>query len=312
MLYAFCFQSVVGLLIIFWVGSCSEKKSFCVYTSEWDFNRIIFCLIKGVLFMKRNVLSLALGLLSCFVFFSCLDDDDDGYYVSYGVVRNMNSTSDYEIYTDKGNTLVVTKSQATGFELEDDKRVLVYFDILSEENANKNVYEIRVNYFFNLLSKPIVNESFILQNEEARRDSIGDDPFSRISAWFGGDFINIDFEVWHAQNSDVKHMINLVYDDTRADADTVYLRLYHNAFGEVPKDNIIHNLYQGIGKSSFKVSDLLPENVSSKPFRLSWTQYDSSLRPIERSGTLDFKKGETESDKSLSKSTGIETSIAIK
>lgn len=260
--------------------------------------------------MKRNVLNLALGLSSVFLFFSCLDDDDNDLYVSYGVIQNMNSVSDYEIFTDKGNTLVVTKS-STSTPVENDQRVYVYYDILSDKNSNKNVYEIHVNGFFNLLTKPMVYESFILQDEEARRDSIGNDPFSRISAWFGGDYINIDFEVWHAQSSDKKHMINLVYDDTRVNADTVYLRLYHNAYGEVPENHNL-SLYRGIGKSSFKVSDLLPQNVSSMPFRLTWTQYDSSLRPVEHSGTIVFKKGDTEIDKSLTKSTGFDTSIAVK
>lgn len=260
--------------------------------------------------MKRNVLNLALGLLSGFLFFSCLDDDDDDLYVSYGVVQNMNSANDYEIYTDKGNTLVVTKS-STSTTVENNQRVYVYYDILSDKNSNKNVYEIHVNGFFNLLTKPVVHESFILQDEEARRDSIGNDPFNQIYAWFGGDYINIDFEVWHMQNSDKKHMINLVYDDTRLNADTVYLTLYHNAYGELPGYNNM-SLYQGIGKSSFKVSDLLPQDVTSKPFKLTWTEYNYSFEPVERSGTIIFKKGEGESDKSLSKASRIETSIAVK
>ena len=106
-------------------------------------------------------------------------------------------------------------------------------------------------------------------------------------------------------------MINLVYDDTHTNADTVYLTLYHNAYSEVPVDNNLY-LYRGIGKSSFKVADLLPQGVQSKPFRLNWVEYDGNFNPVKRSGTLVFQAGGTESDKSLSKSTGIDNSIEVK
>ena len=220
--------------------------------------------------MKKNVLFLSFGLLSLFMFFSCLGEDED-VYVSYGVIQHFSSANNYEILTDKGNTLVVTKSH-TSQSIENDKRVLVNYEILSDKEKNRNIYEVRVNGFYSLLSKPPVYESFILQNEEVRRDSIGNDPFNRIAVGFGGNFINIDFELWHVQYSNEKHFINLVYDDLRADADTIYLGLYHNAYGEVLGNN--HYLYKGAGRCSFKISDLLPEGVTSKPVKLTWTQYN--------------------------------------
>jgi len=220
--------------------------------------------------MKKNVLILSFGLLSLFMLSSCLGEDED-IYVSYGVIQNFNAANNYEILTDKGNTLVVTKSHTSQSSIENDKRVLVNYEILSDKEKNRNIYEVRVNGFYNLLSKPLVYESFILQNEEVRRDSIGDDPFNKIYAGFGGNFINIDFEFGFVQYSNEKHMINLVYDDLHADADTIYLRLYHNAYGEVPGKN--HYLYNGVGRCSFKISDLLPEGVTSKPVKLTWTQY---------------------------------------
>ncbi|MDR2915849.1 MAG: hypothetical protein LBV74_13625 [Tannerella sp.] len=257
--------------------------------------------------MKRNVLNLSLGLLSAFLFFSCLDDDDD-VYVSYGVVQNFNSASNYEILTDKGNTLVVNKSY-TAETLENDKRVLVNYEILSDKG--KNIYEVRVNGFYNLLSKPLIKESFILQDEEARRDSIGNDPFSHIYAVFGGNFINIDFEVWHLQDSNEKHMINLVYDDTQANADTIYLTLYHNAYGEVPGKDL--SLYRGAGRSSFKISDLLPEGVSAKPVKLTWTQYGANYEPLVYSDSGTFKLGNTSgTNESLLRNIGFDSSIVVK
>jgi len=250
--------------------------------------------------MKRSILNFSLGVLSFFLFFSCLDDDND-IYVSYGVIKNATSSNNYEILTDKGNTLVVTKSH-TGQTIENDKRVLVNYELLSDKNQNKNVYEIQVNGFYSLLSKPLVNESFILQKEDARRDSIGNDPFIAISARFGGDYVNINFELLYKQGSDVKHMINLVYDDTRASADTIYLRLYHNAYDEVPGKGLF--LYKDLGRCSFKISDLMPEGVTSKPIRLTWIEYNHNYEPVERSGTDVFKLGNaSEKDKNFERAT---------
>ena len=220
--------------------------------------------------MKKNVLKLCTGLLSFFVFFSCLADKEE-VYVSYGVIHNVHSSNDYEILTDKRNTLMVTKSFTNG-KIEEGKRVLVNFEILSEKERNGNIYEVSVNGFYNLLSKPVINESFILEEEATRRDSIGNDPFTLVLAGFGGDYVNIDFNMLYLNHSHTKHLINLIYDDTRADADTIYLTLCHNAYGEVAGKG--YYLQDGVGRSSFKISDLLPPGVTSKHVQIAWLEAD--------------------------------------
>ncbi|MDR0699457.1 MAG: hypothetical protein LBG28_09630 [Tannerella sp.] len=206
------------------------------------------------------------------------------------MIRNVTSNDNYEILTDKGNTLAVTKSY-TSQTIENDKRVLVNYEILSDKDKNKKIYEVKVNGYYNLLSKPLVNESFILQEEEVRRDSIGNDPFVNVSAWFGGNYINIDFNILYEQNVNKKHMINLIYDDIQAAADTIYLTLRHNAYGEVPAKGVY--LYKGWGRCSFKISDLLPEGVTSKPVKLMWTQYGYNYEAKECSDNGVFKTGNT-------------------
>ena len=258
--------------------------------------------------MKRNAFNLFFVLFSFLVFFSCLNDRDD-IKVSYGVIRNVNSVNNYEILTDKGNTLIVTKSH-TSQTIENDKRVLVNYEVMSDKEKNKKIYEVSVNGFYNLLSKPVVYESFILQDEEARRDSIGNDPFNQIDAAFSGDFININFEVLHLQYSNVKHMINLVYDDMRADADTIYLTIYHNAYEEVPGKGLY--LQKGFGRSSFKISDLLPSGVASKVVQIKWTEYGYQ-NPVVHTSTGLFKAGETSGTNSrFSQNIGFDSSIEIK
>ena len=254
--------------------------------------------------MKRKFFILSFGLLSVFLLSSCLDNDFVDYYVSYGVIQNVNSKNDYEILTDKGNTLVVTKSYSSQ-SIEEGKRVLVNYEILSDDKKNKKIYEVKVNIFYSLLAKPLIDESFILQNEEFYRDSIGNDPFNSISARFGGEYINIDFEVFHSQYSNKKHMINLVYDDLRADADTIYLSLYHNAYGEIPGKE--QGLVLGYGKSSFKIADLLPEGVTSKHVRLTWTEYQSyghDPKVYSKTGVFKLGNNDAQEEKSLTRDIG--------
>ena len=220
--------------------------------------------------MNKNVLNVFFGFLFAIVCFSCADDDVN-IYASYGVIQNISSDNNYEILTDKGNTLVVTKSY-TSLEIEEGKRVLANYEILSDKQQDKYIYEVKVNGFYNLLSKPLVNESFILEDEDTRRDSIGNDPFIQLLSVFGGDYINIDFELFFRQNSSTKHLINLIYDDTSGDTDTLRLTLRHNAYGETLAKS--YDLINGWGRCSFKIADLLPENVNSIPVKLTWEQYD--------------------------------------
>jgi hypothetical protein len=255
--------------------------------------------------MKKNVLIACLGVLSVFLFFSCLDDDY--IYVSYGVIQNVTSKDNYEILTDKGNTLVVTKSY-TSATIEDGKRILANYEILSDKDKSKKVYEVKVNGFYHLLSKPLVNESFILEDEEARRDSIGNDPFYAVDSWFGGDYLNIDLNLYYSKISDKKHMINLIYDDTRSTADTIYLALRHNAYGEIPGEG--HSLYRDWGRCSFQIADLLPEGVTSKPVKLMWIQYGHNYEITECYDTGVFKKGDNKVEKKLAR-TGFDDTIEV-
>jgi hypothetical protein len=187
-------------------------------------------------------------------------------------------------------------------------RVLANYEILSDKDKSKKVYEVKVNGFYQLLSKPLVNESFILEDEAARRDSIGNDPFCVVDAWFGGDYLNIDFNLYYSRSSGKKHMINLIYDDTRQVSDTLYLTLRHNAYGEIPGEG--HLLYHDWGRASFQIAGLLPESVASKPVKLMWIQYGHNYEIIEYYDTGVFKKGDNKVEKEFAQ-TGFDDTIEV-
>jgi hypothetical protein len=258
--------------------------------------------------MKRFFLNLCFCLVAAFVFLSCNDDVDE-YYVSYGVIQNTTSANNYEILTDKGNILKVTESH-TIYKIEDGKRILANYNILSENNSGNKEYVVKVNGFYNLLSKPVVEESFIKEKEEARLDSIGNDPFVEIHPWFGGDYINIDFLIYYQEFSNTKHMINLIYDDIHSTRDTLYVKLRHNAYKELPSNG--YSYFKGYGRSSFKLADLLPEGVNSLTVKLTWNEYENYSHNVkECSDTGVFTKGGNNSERTISK-TGFDTSIEVK
>jgi hypothetical protein len=258
--------------------------------------------------MKNLVFYLGFGILTALTFSSC-NDDENNAYVSYGVIQNVVSEKKYEILTDKGNTLVVKESH-TVHEIVDGKRILVNFDLLSDKESPKNVYDVKVNGFYNLLSKPTLRESFILQDEQARRDSIGNDPFRGVYAWFGGDYINIDFEIYYSRYSNQPHLINLVYDDTFVSSDTLYLHLFQNAYEKNPR--YMDEYVRGWGRCSFKISDLLPVGVTSIPVKLIWTEYGYGFEPRERFDTGVFTLGKNVEKRSSVMNNSIDNSLIFK
>ncbi|MDR2473325.1 MAG: hypothetical protein LBD53_07195 [Tannerella sp.] len=231
--------------------------------------------------MKKSILKSSLALFGACLLFSCFDDNRN-IHASYGVIQDASSKNYYQILTDKGNTLIVTESY-TSQSIENGKRVFANFEVKSDKDSRKKIYEVKVNGFYQLLSKPVVNESYVLANEEVRRDSIGNDPFIDVYAWFGGDYININFEAFFKNYSSVKHLINLVYDDTRSTSDTLYLSLKHNAYGETANNNMY--LHSGIGRCSFLLSNLLAADIKYKPVKLTWLEYRYDGHHVERSKT---------------------------
>jgi hypothetical protein len=243
--------------------------------------------------MKKSVFYLGFGILTTLTFSSCLKDDNNAF-ASYGVIQNVVSANNYEILTDKGNTLVV-KYPPSNYDIFDGKRVRVNFDLLSDKESNiyaGKVYDVKVNWFYLLLSKPTLRESFILEDEQTRRDSIGNDSFGSVYAWFGGDYININFEILHSQFSTQMFLINLVYDDTQVLSDTLYLSLHQNAYEREPR--YMNEYVRGLGRCSFKISGLLPEGVASIPVKLSWTEYGYNFEAIKRSDSGIFTLGKND------------------
>ena len=221
--------------------------------------------------MKRLLkISLVLGLLAAG--FSACDDDDgyslDKFWISYGVIEGNGDdyVRDYMIRLDNGSRLLLSANLVPGWPVKDGQRVIANYTILGDSprmDGTKDYY-VRLNMLYDVLSKDVVKQSFIDEDEEVREDSIGHDPIDVAEAWFGGGFLNITFEILHGGGT---HFINLVQDDARISGDSVFLTLRHNAYSDP-------QAYRGFGYVSFDMVPLVPEGKTELPVRLTWEGYD--------------------------------------
>lgn len=116
-------------------------------------------------------------------------------------------------------------------------------DILEREDEHR--YRVKVNKYFQLLDKDCISLSAI------DADTLGRNPINVSKAWFGGGYLNMRMELETDPSSNVSHWVNLAYDDERSTADTIRLRLYHNAFGDTIRTRL------GAADASFDIRDFV-------------------------------------------------------
>lgn len=227
-------------------------------------------------------------------------------------------TGYFEIIRDKdGAILQVEQNAEPGYDIYKGKRVYFYYSVIEEVTRNKNlnlrsdvsggrsVYRVKLDAFLPLLSKPIVTESFILENEEFRRDSIGRDGIYINKAWIYDDWLNIEFIYLRRQYSDYPHLVTLVWDDVpngegqdhsdinifKADVapvtgETLKLKLYHNAMGEVPGPTTT-DLVTVLELASFRIADIA-RGTGPFDIKLSYDWYDTATFEL-KDYTIDLK-----------------------
>ena len=202
-------------------------------------------------------------LLSVVGLTSCLDDDKHEWLhmkESWGTV--IGTQEEFKIVTDLGNTLLVVENNDPSFQIEDSMRVVVTFTEL--EQRGENVFDIRINAIRELLTKDPLYSS---QLNEQQVDSVGNDPIEALYAWFGnGQYLNIEFGIYFS-DLQKSHMLNLVVDEEHSTDEQVYVQLKHNAFDDDVRK------YEGYGRVSFDIADLIPEGKDQIIVVLEWKDY---------------------------------------
>jgi len=234
--------------------------------------------------MKRYYILLLTILVT--VLASCSKDAGEDRWIHYsdlGIIEELGTAGSefyFKMMRDDGVTLLAVENGSQDYELHEGKRVYCAYEIIEtqyDQNGNK-ICLIAVLGFDDILSKPVVRRSFIMQDYEHRTDSIGNDLIRAIydRAWLGGNHLNIEFEYMKAKNSSGKHMINLVWDDMNPESGVINLYLCHNAYGETRENQ--YDMERAVGFVSFPILETVPDGIEEVTLRLhyNWNGLETS------------------------------------
>lgn len=193
---------------------------------------------------------------------------DTTIYNGFGEITLVDNSGYFEIMRDDHVLLRVIEYCGCK-DIKPGERVYFKYNILPETDnytigrytTEQPSYDIKLLVFNKILCVPIIRKSFLDKDTPQRDDSIGHDPIRVVTASFSGNYINIGFEHFCRFGNAERHIVNLVWDDTRPAGDSVYLELRHNAMGcggiDIAK-----------GLASFRIIDLMPEGMESIDIRL--------------------------------------------
>lgn len=158
--------------------------------------------------------------------------------------------------------------------LEEGQRIYCIYDLAPYDSLGADMvksdtkrYYISVVGFDRILTKKIVKESYLASEAgEGQREAIGDDKIEIYQASIGDNHINVEFQYDRGKHSTDKHLITLVWDDMASDENTVYLRLYHNAYEDTFENNEMFTAY---GLASFPIAEIMPDGKNEVMIKIS-------------------------------------------
>lgn len=209
---------------------------------------------------------------------SCLDDfdDDERSSLTIGTLRIIDG-KDYYFALDEGTKMYPgDTAYINNYTLVEGQRAFVYFNLLDEKMEGYD-YNAKINHIENILTKDI----YSMPAEKA--DSIGDDRINVTNIWFTGDYVNIQYQLYHSASADKKHMLNLIVneasDGTNDKEGYITLEFRQNAFDDTPRT-------PGAGIVSFKLDNIADRMEGKQGLNIRVkTLYDG-----ERYMTVDFEK----------------------
>lgn len=233
--------------------------------------------------MKRQKMTsavLMLLFLTMPMLQSCLDDwdDKDNPLFAIGTVKVIEER-DYYFALDEGSKLYPgDTTYVHNYAVVDGQRAFVYFDELTDKVAGYE-YNAKIRHIENILTKDI----YFMPAE--KNDSIGDDRINATDFWVTGDYLNIKYQFYHSNDTDKKHMLNLIVNEASTGEndkpDYVNLEFRHNAFNDSQQ-------LLGTGLASFKLDNIAGLLEGKKGLRIRV----KSLYDGERFATIDIKKEE--------------------
>lgn len=201
---------------------------------------------------------MALCMTGCFFLDNTLLYTDTGM----AIVKDSHT-----LLTDTGMTYHISENQAGALDVSD--RIMYQCDVLSKTDGNDNEYEVRLTTFAKVMVKDPVPASTV-DIQTLGNDGIGID-----QGWIASTYVNALVQYTTATTSSTEHDIDIVYDDVKSNADTIYFKLCHNAHGDCFENESIDaaKIAMEARYISFKVSDYAEGRNSTFVIRVAWDWY---------------------------------------
>lgn len=242
--------------------------------------------------MKK--LTTIIAALAAVISFASCDNDDDVLAYSQTEICNIENG---RLRSDNGYYFNVVKNQTSvSNPFEGMDRAVIYCDVLNLTEGTTDEYDI------NLIQVAGVTLSSFKWKSTSSEDVLGSDAAAIQSAWFSGDYLNLDATYVAYTSTSTKHDISLVIDDVKSNTDTLYLTLRHNAHGETYENTTSTSGISLIGEYySYPVSQLIPRNVDSIVVSFTWDWFvtDNGYLTKDReisTGCLTWKKDTDDED----------------
>ena len=258
--------------------------------------------------MKKIFFYCAVLLAGVFATTSCSTKDDVNYVVnyqsweSYGTAESPTKDGYSVIRRDDGAKLIILYSNGDNFNAEVGQRIIFSYDIIkdmSEGDIFNKTYTIALHDALKILTKGVVDQSFINEDPTHREDSLGNDPILKIDkAWFSGKFLNLNLIYPYTPSLGVSHMLSLVYDNANSDSTAVVvLTLHHNAYRDTINNtralketrNSYNSIYTTSARTAYDISSILPEGQTSVKIVLKRVEYNDKLQEVVRSSEATFR-----------------------
>ena len=224
--------------------------------------------------MKSLVSKVIFIAFTAVLLISCLPDRDV-LFTDSGMCTTLGRD---RLQTDSGNIYNIVENDSGSLIPDTLKRIMVSCDVLSAGSGKSNEYNIRIIDFRGALcEEPVIASSIPL-------DTLGIDGVNVVQAWVSGGYLNSFLNITMKRNSDTAHDVNLLFDDFRSNADTLYFKMRHNAHGESlenPEMSLNDLAFAGL-YASFPLNNILPVGGKYPIVHLEWDWYLDESSPGSR------------------------------
>lgn len=219
--------------------------------------------------------SIALSLIAAAALsVSCLPENEYLYSETGMCTRVAHD----KLLTDKGLTYYIKDNDSGSMIPDSVTRVMISCDVMSKVEGRNDEYNIRLLDFM----AAFTTDPLRAGTPEA--EAAGHDGINVSQAWVSGGYLNGYLTLALPNPNKEDHDINLVFDETRSSADTLFFEVRHNAHGECPEneENDLYIFHFAGTYVSFPLEGILPKEGKKPIVHVEWDWYDSDGTSIVR------------------------------